>query len=154
MRGSADARARASTYLRPSMDASEVGSPHAFQRTSRQRAMLHAPNPLVRAILRSPVHRLLSGKVLLLRYTGRRSGTDYTIPVQYVGDGQALRVTVGWPERKLWWRNLRPTATPVTLTVRGKELRAIATVEERDSGVAVILTPSDAPHNAAPRPPA
>ena len=60
---------------------------HAFQRTPAQRLMLHAPNPLVRAVLRSPAHRLLSGSVLLLTYTGRRSATRYTIPVQYHRDG-------------------------------------------------------------------
>ena len=74
-------------------------------------------------MLRSPAHRLLSGRLLLLTYTGRRSGTQYTIPVQYVRDGEALLVTVGWPERKLWWRNLREPGDARERDARGPAAR-------------------------------
>jgi hypothetical protein len=39
-------------------------------------------NSVVSAILRSPVYRLLSGMAIELRYTGRRTGRQYTVPVQ------------------------------------------------------------------------
>ena len=101
--------------------------------------MLHAPNLVVRAVLRSPAHRLLSGRVLLLTYTGRRTGEQHTIPVQYVRDGEALVVTVGRPERKVWWRSLREPGTRVSLMLTGRRREAIAGVRETPSAVTVRL---------------
>lgn len=117
-------------------------TPHAFHRTTVQRLVLHAPNPVVRAVLRSPAHRLLSGGLLLLTYTGRRSGAAYTIPVGYRRDGTALLITVGWPERKLWWRSLREPGAAVTARVRGEDVPMRAEVRERGEDVTVVLTPA------------
>jgi len=103
--------------------------------------MLHAPNTVVRALLRSPAHRILSGRVLLLTYTGRRTGEPHTIPVQYVRDGAALVVTVGWPERKVWWRSLGGQGARVSLTVAGRRCEALAEVRESADGVTVRLEP-------------
>src|SRR5947209_20504009 len=65
-------------------------------------------NPVVRAVLSSPLHPLLSGGLALITVTGRRSGRRrYTFPVGYRQDGDRVTITVGWPERKQWWRNLR-----------------------------------------------
>src|SRR3954453_13506376 len=48
-------------------------------------------NLLIAAVLRSPAHQVLSRSTILLRYQGRKSGREYTIPVQYaVMDGQLL----------------------------------------------------------------
>jgi len=40
-------------------------------------------NPVVKWILRSRLHRLLSAHLLLISVTGRRTGRVYTIPVGY-----------------------------------------------------------------------
>jgi len=77
-------------------------------------------NPLVRTILRSPAHGLLSGRLLLITVTGTRSGDQFTFPVGYRQDGDRVTIVVGWPERKRWWRNLRQ-ASPVRLLLRGTE---------------------------------
>jgi len=42
-----------------------------------------ALNPLMHALLRSPLHGLLSGMLMLRSYTGRKSGKVYTIPIGY-----------------------------------------------------------------------
>jgi len=112
-----------------------------FHRTAAQRLLLHAPNPVVRAVLRSPAHRLLSRRLLLLTYTGSRSGAEHTIPVGYVRDGDGLLVTVGWPERKLWWRSLRAPGTRVRLVLGGRRCEAGAEVRENPGAVTVLLTP-------------
>ena len=65
-----------------------------------------AINPLVRLVLRSPAHGLLSGHLALLSVTGRRSGRTFTFPVGYDRDGDRVTIGVDWPERKRWWRNL------------------------------------------------
>ncbi|UUY04077.1 nitroreductase family deazaflavin-dependent oxidoreductase [Svornostia abyssi] len=77
-------------------------------------------NPLVAAILRSRAHRLVSGALLLLTVTGRRSGRRFTFPVMYARDGADILVFVGMHAQKQWWRNLRGGAD-VVARVRGDE---------------------------------
>ena len=49
-------------------------------------------NPTVGAILRSPLHGVMSGSLLLLTFTGRRSGRRITTPVGYQREGDTLRL--------------------------------------------------------------
>jgi hypothetical protein len=63
-------------------------------------------NPVVRLLLRSPLHRLLSGSLVILSYQGRKSGRWYSLPCMYARDSQALYIVPAQPDRKLWWRNL------------------------------------------------
>ena len=77
-------------------------------------------NQVVLALLRSPLHGLASGRLALITVTGRRSGREYTIPVGYKRDGDWVNIPVMWPERKVWWRNLRGGA-PVRLRLHGEE---------------------------------
>jgi len=88
-------------------------------------------NPLVRLILRSKLHRWMSGAVLLITYRGRKSGREYTLPVQYVREGETIYIVPGGAEKKTWWRNLRGGAA-VTLVLRGKQLAGQATLLEGD----------------------
>jgi hypothetical protein len=83
-------------------------------------------DPVVRAVLRSPAHRLLSGGVLELRYTGRRSGRGYALPVVYATAGDDLVVLVGQHESKTWWRNFGPDPRPVSIRLRGTEVPCTA----------------------------
>ena len=73
----------------------------------------------MRGLLRSPAHRLASGSLLLITVTGRRSGRRFTIPVGYRQADDVVTITVGWPQRKQWWRNLREEA-PVEVVLRGE----------------------------------
>ena len=77
-----------------------------------------AINPLVRGLLRSPAHGLVSGHLALLTVTGRRSGRTFTFPVGYHQDGDRVTIGVDWPERKRWWRNLLDAA-PVEIWLAG-----------------------------------
>ena len=96
-------------------------------------AMNRTVNPLLGAVLRSPAHRLASGRLALITYTGRRSGRRYTIPVLYRDSGDEVTIAVGWPDRKVWWRSLTGDGGPVSLLVRGRELRGHA-IASRDAG--------------------
>jgi hypothetical protein len=62
-------------------------------------------NTVVEAVLKSPLHRLMSGKLVLIRYSGKRSGTEHTLPVQYADTHHGIVVMVGKPDTKTWWRN-------------------------------------------------
>jgi hypothetical protein len=90
-------------------------------------------NPTLRTILRSPIHRLASGRFALITYTGRRSGREYTIPCFYRDTGDEVTIAVGWPDRKVWWRNMTGEGAPVRVLIQGQELRGHA-IATRDPG--------------------
>src|SRR3954469_23235138 len=93
----------------------KVGTCCASLHGQRRRIMkLPQGNGLVLAVLRSRVHWLLSGMVIELRYTGRRTAREYVLPVQYVGTGERLVVRPQAVKRSNWWRNFQ-TPTPVTV---------------------------------------
>jgi hypothetical protein len=96
-------------------------------------------NPAIKLMLRSPLHPLLSGGLLLITVTGRRSGREFTFPVSYSRPSEdKVEITVGWPERKKWWRNLRGKGGPVRLRLRGKERTGHAVARgDAESGVTV-----------------
>lgn len=84
-------------------------------------------NRIVLAILRSPLHRLLSGAFVGLRIRGRRTGRLVALPVQYARDGDLLVVLPGHAERKVWWRNLDGGAE-VSVRLRGVDRHGRADV--------------------------
>ncbi len=89
-------------------------------------------NPLIRLILRSPLGSVWGAAPLLITYRGRKSGQEYTLPVQYAPDGNTLYIIVGMPEQKTWWRNLRGGA-PVQVTLRGKTRPGYALLLQPDT---------------------
>lgn len=95
-------------------------------------------NLFVIGLLRSPLHRLLSGSLLLISYQGRRSGRRFTIPVMYAEREGTLTILVGHPERKTWWRNLRHGAE-VEVRLRGDTLRGQATVTDDAAAASTYL---------------
>ena len=89
-------------------------------------------NPFVRWLLRSPLHGLLSGGLLLLSFNGRRSGRRITLPVGYQREGEEITLLASRARRKLWWRNfVEPRA--VELILRGRERRGDARLVPGDS---------------------
>ena len=95
-------------------------------------------NPALALLLRSPLHRFASRQLALISVTGRRSGREFTFPILYRRRGNTVQIAVGWPEHKLWWRNLRGEGAPVRLLIEGREVsgHAVARGDER-SGVTV-----------------
>ena len=91
---------------------------------------------------------MVSKSVLLISFTGRKSGKTYTTPVSYsqYNDQVTIFTHAGW------WKNLAFPGTPVTLRIRGREFQGLAeqTVAEDKQAVAAGLTahlrkvPSDA----------
>jgi hypothetical protein len=105
----------------------------AMQGRGPFRVMNRTVNPMLAMVLRSPAHRLASSRFALITYTGRRTGREYTIPVLYRDKGDEVTIAVGWPERKVWWRNLTGEGGPVRLVVRGEKVRGHA-VATREAG--------------------
>lgn len=93
-------------------------------------------NRLMSALLRSPLHGLISANIMLITVTGRRSGSMYAVPVNYLRDGTALIVMT--QADRTWWRNLRGGA-PVSVRLQGREYSAHAEALESAGEVAAAL---------------
>lgn len=87
-------------------------------------------NRLPKAILRSPLHGLISKKILLLTFAGRISGQRYTTPVSYVRAGDTL--LLGTESR--WYKNLRG-GVPVGVRLQGRERSGVAEVIDDEEGM-------------------
>jgi deazaflavin-dependent oxidoreductase (nitroreductase family) len=106
-------------------------------------------NPFLRWLLRSPLHALLSGALMLITVTGRKSGRAYTTPVQYKRDGDAVLVISA--HDRTWWKNVRGGA-PVTLHLRGRLQHGRAEAVEDSAAVAALarrMYPGLAPERLA-----
>ena len=57
-------------------------------------------SPLVRLVLAGRAHVVMSKRLILVTFTGRRSGRSYATPVSYVREGDDLLVPGGGP----WWK--------------------------------------------------
>jgi deazaflavin-dependent oxidoreductase (nitroreductase family) len=86
--------------------------------------LLRLANPFVRGLLDSRAHGILSGRLVLLEYSGRRSGRTFRIPLRYAptSDGAVVAVALR-PERKQWWRAFTPCGR-ATLMLRGAVVSA------------------------------
>ena len=95
-------------------------------------------NKIPAAVLRSPLHPLMSGKYLLLTFKGRKSGRRYTTPVAYLKEEDALLMTTDSP----WWKNLRGNdgaGTAVTVRVKGREYEGIGEAVTDETEVIRVL---------------
>ena len=101
-----------------------------------QNSVMKFGNVLMKLLLRSPLHRMLSETMMLVSVKGRKSGKIITTPVNYVRDGDQLLVT-SLRDRN-WWRNLRGGAQ-ATLYLQGKAMPAEAMVVEEEPGVTAQL---------------
>jgi hypothetical protein len=80
-------------------------------------------NPCMRLLLRSPLHFILSGNVMLIAFTGKKSGRKLETPVRYVREGDRVICFTGKANK--WWHNFKESAD-VKLTVKGKVVNAQA----------------------------
>jgi deazaflavin-dependent oxidoreductase (nitroreductase family) len=78
-------------------------------------------NPLMTLLLKSPLHRVVSGTMMLITFTGRKSGKRYTTPVGYLRTGDEVICLT----HANWWKNLRG-GVPVTLRIQGQQVEGRA----------------------------
>lgn len=84
-------------------------------------------NPLMKLLLKSPLHGLASKNTMLITFVGRRSGKRYTTPVGYIWDGDTVICFTQSP----WWKNLRG-GPEVSLRIQGRNRRGISEVVSKD----------------------
>ncbi len=90
-------------------------------------------NAIVTAILRSRWHGIRSNRLLLLTFTGRKSGKAFTTPMRYVQEGDTVQMTVVYP----WWKNLIGQPT-VRVLLRGDMRTGTAEVFPEKDGEVVV----------------
>jgi len=58
---------------------------------------------------------LVRRSMVVVRYTGRRSGKSFETPVNYQRSGDEIAIRVMAPDSKNWWRNFTGDGGPITL---------------------------------------
>ncbi|QIN79710.1 DUF385 domain-containing protein [Rubrobacter marinus] len=86
------------------------------------RFLMRAMNVVPRIVLRSPLHGLMSGNVLLLAFDGRKSGRRYVTPMSYARAGEIVLMSTEAP----WWKNLADGGADVEMRLRGREVAGFA----------------------------
>ncbi len=87
----------------------------------RQARIMKAVNVPMRAVLRLPFATPLSANLMLISYTGVKSGKSYLQPVSYARDGEMLLT----PGGGRWTLNLKD-GRKVRLRLRGRDVPAHA----------------------------
>ncbi len=93
-------------------------------------------NPIVKILLRSPLHRLISKHLMLLAFEGRKTGRTYSVVVGRHKVNDTLVVPTGTTGRR-WRLNFRGGA-PVVVTMGGRRLHGRGELVEDPEEVARI----------------
>lgn len=93
-------------------------------------AVMRLFNNIPKLLLRSPLHRLMSDKVLLLSFSGRKSGKRYTLPLSYAQSGDTLLLGT----ETAWYKNLRG-GVPVQVRLRGQRRSGRAEIIDDEAGM-------------------
>jgi hypothetical protein len=89
-------------------------------------------NPIVKTILKSPLHSIMSGDIVLLKFTGRKSGRELSTPVSYRVVDDSIHCFTDKVNQ--WWRNL-DNVDSIELVLKGKALTGKPTVVSNDNEV-------------------
>jgi hypothetical protein len=101
-------------------------------------------NGVMSTLLRLPLlHRVLSSMMLLIRFTGRKSGTRYTTPVGYFREGSTVIILT--KRFRKWWRNFEQPA-PVELLIKRRWQRGQAIALTDTETIIPIITHLMAAH--------
>ncbi len=109
--------------------------PAIAERPSPPKFVAIVINPLIAALLRSPLHSLLSGSSIVLSFKGRKSGKVYTFPVGYYDFRGDTLVVI--PLHR-WWKNLQSNV-PVTVWLKGRKYTGVANAKQGDEATVNAL---------------
>ena len=88
-------------------------------------------NPVMRTLLRSPLHWITSKNIAILHFSGRKSGRKLSTPLSYTQEGSTVRLLSS--SETHWWRNLRGGETPGDIEIARRRLSGTAVLFEGDS---------------------
>lgn len=107
------------------------------------RALNSVLNAVMVPLVRSPLHRLVSSRVAMITYTGRRSGRTFSTPVAYDRIGDEVMIDVAMADQKSWWRNFDGDGGPLTLTLAGVDHQGHAVAHDNEGRLRVTVTLTD-----------
>ena len=88
-------------------------------------------NPVMTALLRSPLHGIASGTIALLHFRGRKSGREFVTPLSYTRENDTVRFLSAHSTR--WWMNLRGEPVAVSIEIAGEMYTGKARLMDGDS---------------------
>jgi hypothetical protein len=108
----------------------EKGQP----RKQGPKIMFKILNPLMKLILNSPLHGGLSKRVMVISFTGKKTGKHFSTPVAYARDGDRVIVVT----YSAWSKNFNEP-TPVQMRIHGKSVSGTAAVVDEPVKIKQIL---------------
>ena len=88
-------------------------------------------NPVMKVLLRSPLHAIASGSLALLHFRGRKSGREFVTPLSYVRENATVCFLSAHSTR--WWMNLRGEGVPVSIEIARETYTGKARLWDGDS---------------------
>jgi hypothetical protein len=83
--------------------------------------------------------RLVSRRLTVITYRGRRSGRTFSTPVGYRRVADTVTIGVQLPDAKTWWRNFLGDGGPLSLELDGVDRTGHA-IAQRDKAGRVTVT--------------
>ncbi len=88
-------------------------------------------NPVMRTLLRSPLHRITSDNIGIVHFSGRKSGRKLSTPLSYTREGNTVRLLSNRSTR--WWLNFRGDDVKVEMEIARQRYPGTAVLLEGDS---------------------
>jgi hypothetical protein len=88
-------------------------------------------NPVMRSLLRSPLHGVTSHNIGIVHFSGRKSGRKLNTPLSYTREGNVVRLLSNHNTR--WWLNFRGNGVKVEMEIAQKRYPGTAVLLEGDS---------------------
>jgi hypothetical protein len=96
-----------------------------------------AANRLLIPLLERDTGRWLGRRLCLVDYDGRRTGQPHRLVTLYEVEGGTVRIRVGQPAGKTWWRNFEEPH-PIRLRLAGHDRTGTAHVVREEGRVFVV----------------
>lgn len=99
----------------------QTTGPSSAPRLPAPRALFKIMNPLMKLMLLSPFHGGMSKRLMVMSFTGRKTGKRYATPVGYAREGDTISIFTHSA-----WRNNFKEPAPVKMRIRGKDVSGTA----------------------------
>ncbi len=108
-----------------------IGEHEMSVATTTEHGLYRVLNPVIKAVLRSPLHRLGSKTIALLRFRGRISGREFVTPLSYVRNDQTVWFLSDHSTN--WWKNFREGDVPVSIEIARTTVNGTARLWDGDT---------------------
>jgi hypothetical protein len=88
-------------------------------------------NPVMRSLLRSPLHGITSHNIGIVHFSGRKSGRKLSTPLSYTQEGNIVRLLSS--RNTQWWLNFRGEGVAVEMEIARQRYPGTAVLLEGDS---------------------